>query len=262
MNSQWPESFIQREHLVHGHEAGLAGNLKFVNCLHYLQDAAETNADALGVGLEFLKGCGLMWVLSRYHIRLDHYPFVGDRIRVVTWPYGWKRLFAIREFVFIDSNGARYGNATSAWLLIRAEDHRPVRPQDHLPPVKLFPQREIENDFTRLPALGRVDYQERFKVRMHDLDINRHVNNSIYVEWALETVPVEVWKQFRPHEVEVEFLSMAFLGEKVGVEVEQVKEGPHPVFLHRIFRDGGDGQELTACAVVGVHWIAILELLQ
>ena len=244
--SEIPADYFVTDHRVRGYEAGFAGNLKFVNCLHYLQEAAECQADALGIGLEFLKGRGLLWVLSRYHIRLHRYPLMGDRVRIATWPYAWERLFAYREFVFVDALGQRYGEASSAWLLLDAETFRPVRPQDHLPPVALFPQREVETPFAPLPAISRIDASQVFQVRMHDLDINRHVNNAVYVEWALETAPAELWKDYRPVELEVRFSAMAFQGDSVTAEVqiEQMDECAGPTLLHRVCRTR-DQQELT-----------------
>lgn len=232
------------EHQVRGYEAGIARNLKFVNCLHYLQDAAEIHAERIGVGLSHLHGKGLLWVLSGYHIRIDRYPMIGERVRVATWPSGWHRLFALREFVFLDADGGVYGAATSAWLLIRADNHHPVRPREHLPEIAFDSRRVLADSFSRLPPFERADHTAVFRVRLHDLDVNRHVNNAVYVEWALEAVPPEIWNTCRPVEVEVRFSAMAFLGDTVESEVEQIPSGAGAVFHHRI-RRSRDGTELA-----------------
>ncbi len=241
-----PSEYFVTDHRVRGYEAGFAGNLKFVNCLHYLQEAAECQADAMGIGLEHLKGRGLLWVLSRYHIRLHRYPRMGDRVRVASWPCAWERLFAVREFVFMDGADQRYGEASSAWLLLEAKNFHPVRPQEHLPAVPLFERRELETQFAPLPAVTRIDATQVFQVRMHDLDVNRHVNNAVYVEWALEAAPSELWKHHRPVEIEVRFSAMAFHGDSITVEVEVDPSGESSTqtLLHRIVRTR-DQQELT-----------------
>ncbi len=243
-NSYDLASAVVAEHKVRGYEAGIARNLKFVNCLHYLQDAAEIHADRIGVGLSWLRDKGFLWVLSGYHIRLDRYPMIGDSVRVATWPSGWHRLFALREFVFLDAEDRAYGAATSAWLLIRADDHHPVRPREHLPDIAIRPRRVLEDPFGRLPPLDHSDHSASFRVRLHDLDVNRHVNNAVYVEWALEAVPPETWDRFRPVEVEVRFSAMAFSGDTVEADVERIPTESGPAFRHRI-RRSSDGTELA-----------------
>lgn len=238
-----PAAFFVAEHRVRGFEGGPAGNLKFINCLHYLQEASETQAEQIGVGLSFVKERGFLWVLAGYHIRLHRYPLVGETVRVATWPYGWKRLFALREFVFLDAHDQRYGEATSAWLLVREGSFRPVRPQEHLPAIPLHNRREIEDPFAPLPAPGNDAVSRSFEVRAHDLDVNRHVNNAVYVEWALESVPPATWSDLRPFEVEARFLSMAFFGDTVLADT-QVPAPPGNQFLHRI-RRASDKRELT-----------------
>lgn len=236
--------YIVAEHVVRGYEAGLAGNLKFANCLHYLQDAAEVHANRIGVGLDFTSRNGLIWVLGRYHVRLHRYPRAGASVRVATWPFGWLRLFALREFAFLDAAGGRYGEASSAWLLVRAEGFVPVRPHEHLPPLPYYERRMIDTPFRHLPVPQSVDHCEQYRVRIHDLDVNRHVNNAVYVEWALEAVPADTWNQLRPYEVEAEFIAMAFQGDTVAVEVEELPSKDGRSFLHRITRPA-DGRELT-----------------
>lgn len=250
MSEPIPQSFRVASHCVRGYEAGIAGNLKFVNCLHYLQEASELHAEEIGVGLEYTKQHDLIWVLSRYHVRLHRYPAVGESVHVATWPAGWQRILALREFAFLDRDDQLIGEASSAWLLVRAKDFSPVRPQEHLPEIVCYPRRMVDDDFRRLPVPEAVTRTEQFRVRIHDLDVNRHVNNAVYVEWALEAVPTDAWNAYRPFQVEAQFVSMAFQGETIQVDVEEREcaDGRH--FVHRITRPS-DGRELTR---LRSHW--------
>lgn len=239
-----PEEYLIAEHNLRGYELGTEGNLKFVNILHYLQEASEMHADRIGVGIDALSDKNLLWVLARYHICLHRYPRRTNKLRVFSWPFGFERLMAIRDFVFADPTGTPYGVASSAWLVVTSDGFRPVRPEKHLPNIPAFPHRAIDNDFRQLPKLSRTDHSATFRVRMHDLDVNRHVNNAVYVEWALEATPASIWHSYRPYEVEAQFSAMAFYGDSVQVDVCVISDAPEPRFLHRICR-ADDGTELT-----------------
>ena len=74
------------------------GLLKLSSWFDFLQEAAANHAAQLGVGLEALSERGLLWVLSRLHLSIRRYPAIGESVTVETWPNGFRRLFAHRQF--------------------------------------------------------------------------------------------------------------------------------------------------------------------
>ena len=99
---------------------------------NYLQDAAGSHADELGVGLKQLRQSDLSWVLSRIKVKMDEFPEYGDILRISTYPSGFDRLFAYRQFVLSSAiTGKRFGVAGSAWLTLNPENFRPVSPVKH-----------------------------------------------------------------------------------------------------------------------------------
>ena len=100
---------------------------------YYLQDAAGRHADQLGLGLKQLRHSDLSWVLSRIRLRMDDFPEYGDTLKITTYPSGFDRLFAYRQFVLSSAEtGRRFGVAGSAWLTLNTADFRPVSPLKHL----------------------------------------------------------------------------------------------------------------------------------
>ena len=55
----------------------------------------------------------------------------------------------------------------------------------------------------RCRARNRPGGSVSFRVRQSDLDMNRHVNNAVYVGWALEAAPEDVAQSRRPVDIEV-----------------------------------------------------------
>jgi len=206
--------FLQR-FWVRTYESDHTGRLRPTALLNYFQEAASAHAEKLGAGvLELLKR-KLTWVLSRYHIRLIRYPRWKEIVELTTWPSINQGLFALREFEARDEKGAILAAATSSWMLIDLKTKRPVPPDEHLGHYLRNPRRAVVSDFASLPTFGQPDFERSFRVRMGDLDWNRHVNHVAYIGWALETTAADFLEKHRPAEVEADFRGQAFSGETV-----------------------------------------------
>ena len=124
-------------------------------------------------------------------------------------------------------------------------EKKPVRPQDHLPKFSHRRQRVIADNFESIPKVEEADLELAFRIRMADLDLNQHVNNVAYMEWSLETVPLEVLKKYKLIEVEISFRGEAFYGDRVISRTQIVGEqGVQKSFINQIVH-GKSGKELT-----------------
>lgn len=156
------------------------------NIFNILQDAAGRHADVLGLGLKQLRESDLSWVLSRIKVQMDEFPQYGETIRVTTYPSGFDRLFAYRQFVLSSvETGKRFGVAGSAWLTLNPANYRPVSPAKHLTGL---PQWEYEGDiWFQEDTLGKLSAPETElqspgvqTVSSAFIDYNRHLNNAYY----------------------------------------------------------------------------------
>ena len=79
---------------------------------------------------------------------------------------------------------------------------------------------------------------------MQDIDVNNHVNNVVYIEWALEAIPANILKKCQPEHVEISFKGEAFYNEAVISRCSKNFNGDENIFLHQIVRKE-DGKELA-----------------
>jgi acyl-ACP thioesterase len=110
-----------------------------LSIFNFMQEAASSHADALGVSIQQLLSENYTWLLSRVQITMTSYPAWTDDLTVLTWPSGMQRLFALRDFQFKDQKDSTVGAALSAWLVIDTHKRRPVRIApfiDRLKPVE------------------------------------------------------------------------------------------------------------------------------
>lgn len=228
---------------VRTYEVDLARKLRPTVLLNYLQDAAGDHARQLGIAVGDLMRRNLTWVLSRYHLRFLADAGTGAVIRIRTWPSSREGLFSCREFEVLGTDGTPLAIATSSWAVVDLATRRPVRLADHLPDYPLLSQRIMEDDFGPLPRLMEAANELPFRVRRSDLDLNRHVNNVVYAEWALESVPPEIADGFRLTELEIAFRAEALYGDWVMARCAPA-EGEESCFIHQLVNER-DGRELT-----------------
>lgn len=218
------------------------GFVRPVSLLGYLQEAASEHIALLGASVRALMAEGLTWVLSRVHLRIEHYARRGDDLTIRTWPSQREGRFTSREFELFDRKGAVIARATTSWAVIDLKSRKPVRVERH-PPYPLTPRRVIDDSFGTLPTLERDQGGERFWVRRSDLDLNRHVNHMVYAGWALDAVPGEVADHYRPVSLEIGYRAEALAGEEVTVSCKCSEENGSVLVIHRI--SASDGRELT-----------------
>ncbi len=243
------ENVLTKNYQIHFHEADCLGNARPVTLLNYMQDAAACHSDKFGYSLSYLQARNMTWVLSRYHIRVARYPKVGELIRVHTWRPALGGTFALRDFEVTDCNGNSLAVATSSWAIMNLETKRPVRIDTLITDFPINSRRALEDDFPSLPKLVKSDMEVPFKVRIADLDLNRHVNHTVYVVWALETVPQNFLHRLSPVEIEIGYRAEAFYGDTV-LSRTSVARGEDPVQLTHQLLNNRDGRELTRLTTV------------
>lgn len=85
----------------------------------------------------------------------------------------------------------------------------------------------------RFSEFNEVDTSRTFNVRKTDLDLNRHVNNVKYIEWALSCLPDET----RVNEIDIKFVAESVLDDTVVASCQPAtNESPHQEFVHQVKR--------------------------
>ena len=240
---------FRKRYAIHTYEVDPSGCAQLESLLNYLQDAAGEHAGSLGFGVIDLQKRHLTWLLSRYHIKVARFPIYGQSIEVSTWPSGKKGIFALRDFEVTDEEGRHLLAATTSWVLTDVDNKQPVRLSDYVPDDYTRNTRAIEDEFPPLPGLEKADSELALPVLMKDLDFNRHVNNVVYIQWALEAAPPEILGSLRPLDIEVSYRAEAFYGDRIISKIQVIQGSSPRAFLHQIIRPS-DGVELTRLRTV------------
>jgi len=237
---------------IRSYEVDACGRLSIPALCNFMQDAASKHADKLGVSVAQLQKEHKTWVLSRLTLQMQSYPAWQDPLHVTTWPSGSRRLYALRNFLFLDRQERLLGAAATAWLIIDMQNRRPLRIEPFLkklnpgaPAAGACPELKL---FEKIPIFSVYAHEKRFRIRYRDLDINRHVNNVSYIEWIIESIPAEELHRSMLTGLEINYVAEAFYGDFVISKARPV-DGRPGIFLHSIVREDGN-QELIRARTV------------
>jgi len=211
--------------------------------LEEMMETAGRHAEILGVGVRDLHAKGLTWVLARLHVKISAVPAAGQTVHITTWPSGRHRLFAVREFQLCDEAGSEILRTSSAWAMMNMETRRPARLDPHLPVFTRHPERMIADDFAPLPPPCPGAGRHSYRAEAGDIDLNDHVNNTVYLDWALRSAP-ESAGSWRPLSLEAAFLGEARLGDNI-VCFTEIGRGDGNSVLLQSLQDEVTGRELT-----------------
>ncbi|MFO7838467.1 MAG: thioesterase [Desulfosalsimonadaceae bacterium] len=227
-------------------ETGVRARLKPGMIFNYLQDAATEHCAEMGIsGIDLLPR-NLAWVVYRYHLHICRYPLWRQQLLIRTWRHPANNLYELRQFDVLDENGELMIRAKSAWILTRLDSRRPVRLKPNMPEhIMNGHQAPVENDLAEIPEQSAKENARSFIVRMHDLDFNQHVNNSIYAIWALESVPQATAEKCLPAEIAIQYQAEAVFGDQVTAYTQEMGEKGGRDFLHTICSNGRSGAPLT-----------------
>jgi len=171
----------------------MSGAWKPSAILETMQETAGVHSRIFGLGRDVMDAMNIAWVLSRLTVRFDRVPVVGETITVETYPTPNRHMFFPRTHIFRDGTGAQVGCANSLWVLMDLTERKLTRSDEvlaHMPDntgMAMLPGMPATvKPLSGEPVTGEVI------PRYSELDMNRHVNNTKYLDWCVNALGVDV----------------------------------------------------------------------
>lgn len=219
--------FYQCEHLVDSREVDLFGQMKPSALLGMLQEAAVGATGELKMNApRLMEKYHAFWVVSRWQTELLRPLFWEEQVTVRTWHRGSSGASLYRDFELF-ADGQSIGRATSLWVMTDPDSRRlvPVRDCAEL-------RGTDGGALNRTEKIRRVALPEAFDRRafreMHysDTDMNGHVNNTRYADFACDAVGLETLGQGRfVSGLHLCFLSECRAGETLALDSAVLGDG-------------------------------------
>ena len=165
--------------------------------------------------MKYLEEVHGAWVLNSWQIEVNRYPDIMEEIEIQTWPSGFKGVFGPRSFCIKSKEGEVLAIAKTLWVYMDTETGRPAKPSEELiQKYTVEPAIEMEEISRKISVPDELEAVDWITVRKYHIDTNQHVNNSQYVQMALETFPQE----FSAKKLRVEYKKSAVFGDRIYVK--------------------------------------------
>ena len=190
------------------------GRAKTSTLLYFAQETAGGHCLQLALDWDTLAKRRLFWAVSRYKLQITRLPVLGETVTVKTWPMPTTRAAFPRATAGYDEKGNELFRAVGLWVLMDMDKRSMVLPgksgvdltgtligNELALPNSLIPRQ------TEQSVLRQVGYSE--------LDRNRHMNNTRYLDWVNDLLPATFHEEHTAKEMTLCYLSEALEHEQI-----------------------------------------------
>jgi len=220
--------------VIKPHHCRTDGNIKISLLMQHLQEIATLHAEELGFGPARLNDIGVYWALSNIRIEFDRFSKWPEVVTIKTWPSGYSRLIATREFVGKDQSGCELFRAGSQWMILGKDSNRPKnlsRLNLGIPPTG---QKVIQGEMKRLEPKNDYSQVERIRVSHNSIDMNGHVNNTEYIRWGIDSLRGKFKLKGNIRFVHATYLAEVYDGDELDLMVSRDSNDDFSVRINRM----------------------------
>jgi acyl-CoA thioester hydrolase len=182
-----------RSFRVRQYECDVNGHVRCANYLRYMQETAFDASAAAGYDHYKYKSMSQIWLIRETEIEYIRPLQYGDHFKIDTWVQDFRRVSSRRRYEFYNSKtNAPAAVAHTDWAYIDTQTNRPTLIPDEIAGA-FFPEGLPESfaarqPFPSPPAPPQLVYKMRLKVGWQDIDLLRHVNNAVYIDYMNECI--------------------------------------------------------------------------
>lgn len=214
-------------------DVGKSNKITNKGLLGYIEDTAGMHSNLVGYGLNDIERTNLTWILLNWKIRIFKRPLYGESILVRTWARNSVKFYTFRDFEVYNSKNELVAIATSKWVLLDAQTMSLTKISEDL--INKY-QPETKKVFEDEKEIGKLDFPTEFEyvspytIQRKDIDINQHVHNVSYLDFAYEILPEEVYNNSNLDTFEILYKKETKLGETIKCFYSKV-DGSHFIIM-------------------------------
>ena len=197
---------------------------KISRILDFFQDIATSHSDSLGYGSAKMLELNLGWLVTAWKFRINKLPTADERIEIRTWSRGLKGLTARRAVEILNEKKESIIQADSHWVLYNLKEKKIMKPVGEIISIYGINYKtvieEIKHTNTK-EIKGNLISEKTLKIERRDIDTNGHLNNSRYLDYALEALPDEVYNNIKIEEAELKYKKQVFENEEIIISIYQ-----------------------------------------
>lgn len=199
-------------------DVGKNNKLTLKALVNTLQEAAVNHSEQAGYGVNNIKDTHLAWLLLDWKVQVFSYPHSNEEITITTWPKMFDKLYSYRDFKIYDSKNNVIAQASSKWFAINTETKKIRKMTPEI--ISAYGNPVTDSVFdepfkNNLIIPNELTLNFNYTVQRRDIDTNGHVNNLNYIDYAIETLPDNVFDNNTFYNLEIVYKKEIKFKEKV-----------------------------------------------
>lgn len=189
---------FENEYKVQLADTGKNYDLTNKAILRYLEDIGSLHSDLVGYGPSDLEKTKLTWLLADWKLQVIKRPHFKEKLLIKTWAGKAERCITYRDFEIYNENNELVAKATSKWIFLNFETKKLEKLTPEIynlynpePDKSVFNESKLDR---LIPPESYSNFLE-YTVKRSDIDINSHVHNLNYLDFAYEVLPEEIYNK-------------------------------------------------------------------
>lgn len=204
------------------------GEMELSAILRLFENTGSKHSDIVGDGILNRSMKGTAWVLTDWYIEVKHYPKFGEKIMANTWSEPAYAIFQSSRNFELYCNDELAVIATTRWAIMDLATGRPTKIGKEL--IDLYEPDErktfAESKLPKIQLPENWDLEKQIVQRRTDIDFNNHVHNITYLDYAMETLPQELYENRNFKHLHISYKFPLMIGENAVCKYAQ-NEGKH-----------------------------------
>ena len=199
-------SVFNYDYTVKYFDIGKNNKLTLKSLVAIMQEAAGGHSDTAGYGLNDIPKTHFTWLLLSWKVEMFSHPQVNEVLHIKTWPRKLEKFYCYRDFEVFDSKENLVAIASSKWVAFDLDNKKIMKVDPSI--IDAYGGNVDKSVFIN-PFEEKISVPENLKlnfeyeIQRRDIDTNGHVNNSYYIDFALETLDDEIYNQNEFNNLEI-----------------------------------------------------------
>lgn len=211
---------FENEYVVGLADTGKEYKVTNKGLLGYLEDIGSSHSDLVGYGPNHLEDTKITWLLADWKLQVIKRPYLKERLLIKTWAALSERCTTYRNFEIYNQHNELIAKATSKWIFFNYETKKLERLTSEI--YELYnpePEKLVfeENKLDKLTQPQSFTRELEYTIRRADIDINNHVHNLNYLDFAYEILPDEVYNNDELNNVRISYKKEIKYGETIKI---------------------------------------------
>ncbi|MDR0297229.1 MAG: acyl-[acyl-carrier-protein] thioesterase [Streptococcaceae bacterium] len=149
-----------------------------------------------------------VWIVTEYALSIVRLPHFKETVTIETEAVSYNKIFCYRDFWFYDADGNELLKIHSTWVLMDFDSrHVDKINEEIVAPYAATFDKKIErgHHFLSEQLTEKKPLTETLGVRYADIDSNQHVNNAVYIDYALSPLGFDFLSAHTPEKIDIKY---------------------------------------------------------